>query len=180
MTTTTEYKLLDTYDTLLDAKPLYPQATAESKNYPGARRQVLDGKPPSGSILVKTGGNALQAIDRETAQQRNIISFVVSPGRSPGDIVLVQCPYSDRLISVTIPKGAVPGQVILVKSPPMESTNVSSFDENGIPVGTEYDDLRLAAEHELEKRHFGGNDENPSQNAVDNDSEEDFEMTPRV
>mmetsp|Transcript_5755 Transcript_5755/g.9086 ORF Transcript_5755/g.9086 Transcript_5755/m.9086 type:complete len:124 (-) Transcript_5755:231-602(-) len=66
MTTTTEYKLLDTYDTLLDAKPLYPQATAESKNYPGARRQVLDGKPPSGSILVKTGGNALQAIDRET------------------------------------------------------------------------------------------------------------------
>jgi hypothetical protein len=180
MTSITEYKLLDMNDTLVDAKALYPQATQDDKSYPGLRRQVLEGQPPSGSILVKTGGNAFQAIDTEAAQQKGIICVVVPPGSGPGDTIFVQCPYSDRLVSAVIPDGSVSGQVILVKTPPMDSYSTSKpiVDENGIPVATttEYDDLKLAAEEELERRHFGGDKD--EENPRNYDDDEVFEMVP--
>jgi hypothetical protein len=182
MTSITEYKLLETNDTLVDGKPLFPQTSLDDKAYPGLRRQVLDGKPPSGSILVKTGGNALQAIDRDTAQQKGIVCVVVPPGSSPGDTIYVSCPYSENLISMIIPGTAVAGQVLLVKTPPEDawSTMKPVIDENGIPVAstTEYDDLKLAAEEELERRHFGDNHD--EENTDNNHEDETFEMVSRV
>ena len=184
MTSITEYKLLETNDTLVDGKPLFPQASLDEKAYPGLRRQVLDGKPPSGSILVKTGGNALQAIDRDAAQQKGIVCVVVPPGSNPGDTIYVQCPYSERLISMIIPEGAVPGQVVLVKTPPVDAWSAMkpAFDENGIPIAstTEYDDLKLAAEEELERRHFGDNNHSSEENTDKNHEDETFEMVSRV
>jgi hypothetical protein len=186
-TATTDYMLLDSKDGIIyTAEPLYPSATSNSKEYPGNRRQaMLNTYPPEGSVLVKTGGNALMAVDRSVVEQSNIISAVVPLGKGPGDIILVKCPYSDRLINVTIPDGVAAGQVLLVQSPPLESAGIhkkqsTTLDDNGNPIlSEEYDDLKLAAEDELEKRHFGSDEESPViryNPDTDESDHHDFEM----
>jgi hypothetical protein len=149
-----EYKLLDTNDTLhVDGEPLYPTATGDRTAYPGCRRVVLEGGPPPGSALIKTGGNALQAIDERFVEQKNLISVAVPHGTNPGDVILVQCPHDDRLVSTVIPEGAQTGHAFLVEVPPMQPTPGGTahgdVDTNG------YDVIKVAAEIELEKRHFG-------------------------
>lgn len=159
-----EYKLLDTNDTLhVDGEPLYPTATGDRTAYPGCRRVVLEGGPPPGSALIKTGGNALQAIDEKFVQQKNLISVAVPHGTNPGDVILVQCPHDDRLVSTVIPEGAQTGHAFLVEVPPMQFTPggtalcaaYSDSTTNGDVDTTGYDAIKVAAEIELEKRHFG-------------------------
>jgi hypothetical protein len=173
-TPTAEYKLLDTSDILLrvDGEPLYPTATGDRTEYPGNRRTVAPGGPPPGSVLVKTGGNALRAIDRELVEGKNLIQVVVPPGTNPGDVILVQCPYDDRLVSAVIPEGARTGHAFLVEVPPLEQLmeeqqplptsgtgNVrDSFTKPLVGTAdftTGYDVMHVVAEQELEKRHFG-------------------------
>ncbi|KAG7353562.1 hypothetical protein IV203_002917 [Nitzschia inconspicua] len=158
----TDYKLLESDDGIVyAAEPLYPASTSNSKDYPGNRRQLLHTPgPPKGSILVKTGGNALMAVDETVAGQPNIVNAVVPPGKGPGDTILVQCPYSHQVFSTTIPEGVGPGQVLLVQTPPLDATFLykqqSTILDNGgnVVPSREYDDLKLAAEVELERRHF--------------------------
>ena len=161
-----EYKLLDTRDTLhVDGEPLYPTATGDRTEYPGRRRMVVPGGPPPGSVLIKTGGNALQAIDERSAQQKELISVVVPPGRNGGDVILVRCPPDDRVVSAVIPEGAEGGHVFLVEVPPVESIGKgmgggpAHSDTNGNriidPGTTDLDTIKVAAEQELEQRHFG-------------------------
>jgi hypothetical protein len=178
----TDYKLLDSEDGIIyTAEPLYPSATSDSKDYPGNRRQPLQNAYPSkGSILVKTGGNALMAVDRTVVEQSNIISAVVPFGKGPGDTILVKCPYSGRLISITVPDGVGAGQVLFVKALPLESGSMykkqsTLLDDDGNPIPSEeYDDLKLAAENELEKRHFGSDEESPGNRNNPNTDESDY------
>jgi hypothetical protein len=168
--TATNYKLLDTKDGVVyTAEPLYPSSTSDSKEYPGNRRQSLQSTgPPKGAILIQTGGNALMAVDRTIVEQPNVISAVVPLGKGPGDTILVKCPYSDRLVSTIIPEGVGPGQVLFVQAPPLEQSAMiykqqsTLVDEDGNVIPShEYDDLKLAAEIELERRHFGDDEESP-------------------
>lgn len=171
MMPTTEYKLLDSEDGIVcEAEPMYPAASSDSKEYPGNRRHPLHGSPPKGCVFIKTGGNALMAVDRavlEHQQNSNalLVSAVVPHGKGPGDNLLVKCPYhsSGRLISISIPEGVGAGQVLLIQVPPTDavvdkqqrSTMLLHDDGNVIPSSHDYDDLKLAAEIELERRHFG-------------------------
>jgi hypothetical protein len=183
-TTTTEYKLLDSKDGIIyTAEPLYPFSTSDSKEYPGNRRQAMQiTYPPKGSVFVRTGGNALMAVDRTVVEQSNIISAVVPFGKGPGDTILVKCPYSDRLISATIPEGVGAGQVLLVKAFPLESAGMykkepNLLDDDGnLILSEEYDDLKLAAEQELEKRHFGSDEESRSNHNTDESDHNEFEL----
>lgn len=47
-------------------QPIYKES-----NFPGLIREASTDKPPADCILVKTGGNALQAIPRQEALQDN-------------------------------------------------------------------------------------------------------------
>jgi hypothetical protein len=48
--------------------------------YPGDRRAAKIGSPPSGSILVKTAGNALQAVDRQAVSPQQQEHPIVAMG----------------------------------------------------------------------------------------------------
>ncbi|KAL3898581.1 MAG: hypothetical protein SGARI_006639 [Bacillariaceae sp.] len=188
MTATTDYKLLDSKDGIIyeaepyEAEALYPAATPDNKEYPGNRRQVLQGAPPQGTVLVKTAGNALMSVDKAMLEQRNVVSAVVPFGKGPGDTIVVLCPYTERLLSTRIPEGVGPGQIMFIRGPPpLMETEVNNakptIDDNGQLVeSTEYNDLKLAAEHELETRHFGEDAAQKGKKGKDDDSEDDFEM----
>jgi hypothetical protein len=64
------YSPLSTSDEEEQAQQYSRASTFGGLLYPGDRRAVKIGSPPSGSILVKTGGNALQAVDRQAASQQ--------------------------------------------------------------------------------------------------------------
>ena len=97
------------------------------RDYPALRSPALAGvKPPKGKVLVKTGGNALQAIDRKALEQDNVVAVTVPWNTRPGDVMLVRLPQ-DRMVRTVVPEGMQPGHVFLVKVP--EPTVVT-----GIPV----------------------------------------------
>jgi hypothetical protein len=177
-TATTEYKLLDSKDGVIyDAETVYPSATTDSKEYPGNRRQVLEGAPPKETVLVRTAGNALMAVDKAMLEQKHVVSAVIPYGKGPGDAILVKCPYTDRLLSTRIPDGMGPGQVMLLQAPvDLGTTTNKLVDDNGDFVeSTEYDDLKVAAEQELEKRHFGEEGDHSKEDDKDK-PDEGFEM----
>jgi hypothetical protein len=162
MTAITDYKLLSTVEGVA------PKTDEGWKSYPGHRHSdrvwdVASSGPPSGSLLVKTGGNALQAIDPKMLDKGEFISVAAPDGRNPGDTILVTCPYSTgRLISTTIPNGTLPGHVFLVRAPPIQPLLVTgvpveySNEKDAAQVVNGFDIIAAAAEHELALR-----EENP-------------------
>jgi hypothetical protein len=158
MKETTDYKLLSTVEGVAS------KTDEDWKSYPGHRHSdrvwdVMASGPPSGSLLVKTGGNALQAIDPKRLDKHDFMSVVAPEGRNPGDTILVTCPYSaGRLISTTIPEGALPGHVFLVRAPPTQPLLVTgvpveySNEKDATQVVNGFDIIAAAAEHELALR----------------------------
>ena len=58
-------------------KPLLPQEIkrdSQKTEYPGYSRSIITDHTPPNSTLVKTGGNALQAVDRSELDQKNIVT----------------------------------------------------------------------------------------------------------
>ena len=111
------------------------------RTYPASRSPILLAgvKPPKESVLVRTGGNALQAVNRDSLEQKNVIAVKApSWGASPGHTILVRVPYDNtRIITVEIPQGIQPGQVFLVKVPvPVVVTGipVDFGDNNKAPI----------------------------------------------
>eukprot|EP00980_Cylindrotheca_fusiformis_P028908 scaffold22672_cov141-Cylindrotheca_fusiformis.AAC.11 len=90
--------------------------------YPGQMRHVIaseEGSIPKGFVFIKTGGNALQAIDSSLLEHETTVRVVVPEGKGPGDILLVRCPITKtRFIPTTIPENAKEGTEFLVRIPP--------------------------------------------------------------
>ena len=126
-----EYKILSTDDEVLSGN----KPTSSSQLFPGARRTYLGAGVPKGSVLVKTGGNALQALDQQSTSSENVVSAVVPKGVEPGESMLVACP-DGRMVSITIPPTSFPGHVLLVQIPPLEKPvePVDPIVVTGIPV----------------------------------------------
>jgi hypothetical protein len=117
--------------TTLEAVPLIDSeastfgvtSTGNRNEYPGNRRIPSSDMPiPAGNILVRTAGNALQAIPVSMVEKIHestpqLISVQIPNNTQPGDIIHVRPPYSDILIAATIPNGALPGQTIYVTYP---------------------------------------------------------------
>jgi hypothetical protein len=116
-------------------------ANPNRHDYPGNRRIPMSsssyttGLAP-GQILIRTAGNALQAIpatilEEKTSQQSSqLIEVQVPPNTQPGDTIHVRSPYTELneeeeevLIAATIPDGVYPGQTFYVQCPTNTSSN---------------------------------------------------------
>ena len=112
--------------------------TNDGSDYPGNRRGSVPVAPSScstttGTVLVRTAGNALQAVPATFLQQQQqvfeaaateaplllLIQVTVPPNAQAGDTIHVRSPYSNEemLIAATIPEGLVPGQTFHVTCP---------------------------------------------------------------
>ena len=102
------------------------------KDYPGNLRVAMDANgPPSDTVLIRTAGNALQAVSRQAMAEKNMLIVSVPENCKPGDEILVTCGAdSDRMIAATIPPGSFPGSSFLVRMPPVPEASV-------VPYGTE-------------------------------------------
>ena len=128
---TTEYKLLSQND---EGKEPEMDPVDNWRPYPGERRPELPlGSPPE-SVLVRTGGNALQAIDRRACEQKNLIKVIVPNGVEPGQTMLVICPDgTGRMVSILVPPQSSAGHVLLVRVPPLPPP-ATPIVCTGIPV----------------------------------------------
>jgi hypothetical protein len=97
------------------------------RDYPALRPTKLEGvNPPSNTVLVKTGGNALQAVDRSALEQKNVVAVTVPFNARAGNEMLVRL-SNDQLVRTQVPLHVEPGHVFLMRIP--EQTVVM-----GIPV----------------------------------------------
>ncbi|KAL3945410.1 MAG: hypothetical protein SGBAC_000463 [Bacillariaceae sp.] len=108
------------------------RTTTGTNHYPGCLRTGASpaAGPPAGTIFVKTGGNALQAIDLSILEQESVVRVIVPEGKMPGDSILVQCPnVRGRYVPTTIPDNSKEGTEFLVRIPPLqEDQNFSTSD----------------------------------------------------
>lgn len=120
---TTNYNLLPT-----DEGKLSKEKQVEKwRLYPGERREIMRQSHELSrcSLLVKTGGNALQAVE-----QNDLVKVVVPDGVDPGQTLVVACPDgSGRMVRAQVPEGAMPGNVFLIRIPPVQPVVVI-----GVPV----------------------------------------------
>jgi hypothetical protein len=110
-----------------------PNRTFWRNLYPGFMRQAQSKpkNPPDGSVFVKTRGNALQAIDRNSLDQEYVVSVEVPKEQQASNTIMVTCPYDkERSVPIFIPEGTLPGDTILVKVAPEDGARA-------IPVGTQ-------------------------------------------
>lgn len=124
------------------------------KDYPALRASSLSGvKPPTNTILVKTGGNALQAIDRQALQQDSVVAVSVPWYGKPGQSMLVRVPSNNsttntntsstganesRVVRTKIPFDVQAGSVFLVQLPPLV-TNFNTHDKEAVYTGIPLD-----------------------------------------
>mmetsp|Transcript_581 Transcript_581/g.986 ORF Transcript_581/g.986 Transcript_581/m.986 type:complete len:165 (-) Transcript_581:101-595(-) len=106
--------------------------TTNNNLYPGFLRTGASPAPgpPAGTVFVKTGGNALQAIDVSVLEQESVVRVIVPEGKMPGDSILVECPnVQGRYVPTTIPDNVKEGTEFLVRIPPLnEDPNFSTTD----------------------------------------------------
>lgn len=124
---TTNYNLLP-----MDEGKLPKEHVENWRLYPGERREILGQSHELSrcALLVKTGGNALQAVDRRVIEHNDLVKVVVPDGVDPGQILMVACPDgSGRMVRAQVPEGAMPGYVFLVRIPPVQPVVVI-----GVPV----------------------------------------------
>ena len=50
------------------------EEVSAASNYPGFARSSFEGSVPKNSVLIKTGGNALQAVDRSELDRKNLVA----------------------------------------------------------------------------------------------------------
>ena len=137
--THTEYELVDV-ELEEGSQDTTPASAVTTGNvYPGLLRSSMSCRPapgpPAGTVFVKTGGNALQAIGASVLEQESVVRVIVPEGKMPGDSIMVQCPHvQGRYVPTIIPEYAKEGTEFLVRIPPLkEDENLSNTD--GIVVG---------------------------------------------
>jgi hypothetical protein len=131
------------YSSLSSVEGKYIPARDGYSTYPAMRRPIdnLSQGCPSGKILIRTGGNALQAVSRQALEQEGLMAVSVPNSLVPGDILHVRAPDgSDRVVSVVVPDGALPGHTFLVKMP-VEEKEVPPIAVMGIPVQADLSDF---------------------------------------
>jgi hypothetical protein len=164
----TDYQLLPTHE----GEPTGHREATPVLTYPGLRRPVITTNPgpPPNSVMVRTGGNALQAVSRSVVEQLDCLAVVVPVNHAPGDLLAVNVPYSfmdnkegstgtpmqNRTMLVTIPPGYFPGHTFFVqptslqtKSRPVITTPVApnaTAVVQGSDVTTGSSDLSLVEE----------------------------------
>lgn len=93
------------------------QRVSHSMAYPGQTRPLIPlAGPPPDHILVRTLGNALQALPKQQVEQPDTILVSVPPGSAPGSSLMVHT-ADGQVLSVTIPEGVFPGHCFLVGLP---------------------------------------------------------------
>ncbi|CAB9516892.1 expressed unknown protein [Seminavis robusta] len=99
--------------------PVAKEEGAEARDwrdYPANRPCPLDGvSAPSHTVFVKTGGNALQAVDRSALQQKGVVAVTVPWNARPGQEMLVR--HGDRWVTTQVPDHMLPGHVFLMRVP---------------------------------------------------------------
>ena len=74
----------------------------------------------SDTVFVRTGGNALQAVSREAAQDQGLLAVTVPIGTKSGHKIMVAVPDgSGRLVEAVVPPGVFEGHTFLVRIPPL-------------------------------------------------------------
>lgn len=191
MAAITDYKLLSTEEEGVEKTASCGED--DWKTYPALRRNLplQDAGPPEGMVFIRTGGNALQAVNRDVIENRNMISVIVPEGKEPGDEILVVCPFiKDRLISVVIPKNATAGSAFLVQAPPTSPEIVTGVPvEPSLLFGEDVEtpvvnglDIFAQDELALREEETNGSEErytNQQTTIVKDPDEEDYEMVGR-
>jgi hypothetical protein len=117
------------YSTLEGVPLIHGESTGTSsaeqrQQYPGNRRTptISNTIAPADSVLVRTAGNALQAVPSaimsSSSNAPQIIAVHVPGNAQPGDTIHVRSPYdNNQLIAATIPPNVGPGMAFYVQVP---------------------------------------------------------------
>jgi hypothetical protein len=109
--------------------------------------------PPPDSVLIRTGGNALQAVSRRALEQKGLMAVSVPEGLNPGDNLLVRSPDgSGRVISAVVPEGALPGHTFLVQMP-VEEKPPTPIAVMGVPVQADLLDTYTSSQQQEQQSH---------------------------
>ena len=111
----------------------------DSSWYPGMRRNPLDGAPPANTMLMKTGGNALQAVPQP---EEPVMAVTVPEGITAGTLIHVMAP-DGRTIAATVPPDCFPGHTFFVQLPPKEEPKTYTADGLPVPSAPLQSDLDL-------------------------------------
>ena len=149
-------------------EPLIPRDVKQPPDntlatYPGRRTEPLPMKgPPETAILIKTAGNALQAVSRSIAETDNLMAVTVPENTGPGDSLLVLVPGKNgdggdgeksvnnringenantRTIQAEVPPNTYPGHVFLLRIPP-EGEYYCSNDDGFSPLAVDAENIR--------------------------------------
>jgi len=91
------------------------------RKYPGnsSRREISNDEPPKGTVLLKTGGNALTAVDKNAAMSKDMVAVSVPWNVHPGQHIVVCAPDgSGRCVTTTVPEGMTAGHTFMTKFDP--------------------------------------------------------------
>lgn len=137
------------YTPLIDQPIVVDQTRSSWSDFPGRRRTHYAGGPPSSDkLLVKTGGNALQAVPRSTLAE-NLIAVAVPECLQAGDPLLVQAP-DGRVLETAVPEGTFPGHTFLVRVPPPETADLAAAESIEV-VQTSNSTTRVVDGHDIEQ-----------------------------
>jgi hypothetical protein len=96
-----------------------PLRTSGWHNYPGSSfRSASTDTVPKDLVLVKTAGNALQAVPQSALQRTNVVAVTVWDGLTAGQTIVVAAP-GGRMVQAIIPQTCHVGQTFLVHIPPV-------------------------------------------------------------
>jgi hypothetical protein len=133
-----EYSLLSN---AVEGQPIAPFGGTRSScsEYPGSRRSAaLSGGPPLYTVLIKTGGNALQAVQHSVLENahNDLMAVSVPCNVEAGSTLLVATP-DGRVVETAVPPGAMPGHTFLVQIPPVEGPSDFGVTGRDFLTGTE-------------------------------------------
>lgn len=107
----------------------------DRNKYPGHRRNPITAAasvPPAGTVLLKTAGNALQAVPAAVLLETNVMAVCVPANAQPGDVLHLRPPLEEKnhhpnnnnssslqllMMEAVVPEGAWPGHTFLVPFP---------------------------------------------------------------
>lgn len=136
------------------------QAETSPRVFPGLRRPIaFPTGPPKDHVLIRTAGNALQAIPRryleQTVTKKSVLGVPVPANSCGGDsdnCLVVKNPKDRKLVQVTVPKNYAPGQMLFVEMPVEEAPAAGVTAEkpsHDLELGTSPGDSKSSHCHAL-------------------------------
>mmetsp|Transcript_6403 Transcript_6403/g.9062 ORF Transcript_6403/g.9062 Transcript_6403/m.9062 type:complete len:324 (-) Transcript_6403:1101-2072(-) len=107
------------------------------REYPAnsSRRVVSHDPPPEGTVLLKTGGNALTAVNKDLAMSKDMVAVSVPWNVQPGQRIVVCAPDgSGQCITAVVPQGMTAGHTFMVKFDPKLPDKKPIMAVTGVPV----------------------------------------------